>query len=137
MELPKDPSKVESTQSMTTKVSPVEPPKDSGNSSRSTKSKRRVIASPEEEEQIEERPVAEPSSSMVRAEEKAAMEAMMGMDMETEVDDLDPENSEKRVEVKKEPKQRKRRPVKKSRTEDDDKGYKGGFDYLGISVEDD
>lgn len=95
--------------------------------------------------------VKEPTSSMVREADRAAMEAMMGMDMDMDADldlDMDDEVEEsagksgtrgtkgpketktKNVEdkVKKEPQEgagtsRKRRKVKKSKTEMDDKGY--------------
>ena len=135
---PKDASKSKPMESTTSAGPSLKPPRNSGNSSRPIKAKRRVIASSDEEEQTEtEQAVAEPSSSMVRAEEKAAMEAMMGMDIEMEGDDRELEDREKRVKVETEPGARKRRPVKKSRTEEDAKGYMGRFDPLGDSVQDD
>ncbi|RSH90410.1 hypothetical protein EHS25_001015 [Saitozyma podzolica] len=101
--------------------------------------------------------IKEPTSSMVREADRAAMEAMMGMDMDMDADlDLDmvdeaeesadksgsrgtkgsKETKSKDVEdkVKKEPQEgagtsRKRRKVKKSKTEMDDKGYMITRDY--------
>lgn len=91
--------------------------------------------------------IKEPTSSMVREADRAAMEAMMGMDMDMDADldlDMDDEAEEsvsksatkavkgttsKDVGDKvKEPQEgagtsRKRRKVKKSKTEVDDKGY--------------
>lgn len=78
-----------------------------------------------------------PSSSEVREDEQAAMEAMMDMDMDQDftMDDGDAEESQNTVKstepVKVKAKQeqgdrkRKRRIVKKSKMEMDDKGYMG------------
>ena len=111
---------------------------------KTSKSRRKVVKSEDEGDGEEnEQLVNEPSSSMVRSEERAAIEAMMGMDMEVD----EPESSgtaknksrgrksETRskqnmtsgmdVPVKVEPGARKRRKVKKTTTEEDEKGYMG------------
>jgi len=72
-----------------------------------------------------------PSSSQARSEEQAAMEAMMGMDMDQDLgmdDDMDEtQDSTATIPVKKEAveRKRKRRTVKKSKMEMDEKGYMG------------
>ncbi|KAK8865588.1 hypothetical protein IAR55_000732 [Kwoniella newhampshirensis] len=81
---------------------------------------------------------AEPTSSMVRREDQAAMEAMMSMDMDVDMemglsDDETPAstkkgkkgNDESAVKVKREPGEsgRKKRKVKKSETVQNEKGY--------------
>ncbi|OCF56883.1 hypothetical protein L486_05738 [Kwoniella mangroviensis CBS 10435] len=75
----------------------------------------------------------DPTSSMIRADDQRAMEAMMSMDM-----DIDMELSDNEVKVKKEPdtvittesrKVRKKRRVKKSKTVEDKKGRMVTKDY--------
>ena len=112
------------------------------------KSKKRIIAdSEDEEENAPEVALAEPSSSMVRAEDRAAMEAMMGMDVDVDADEPGSSQSRSKESLKvkmkdvKEAKKkttgsgviptvkiegRKRRMVKKSKTQVDEKGYMGG-----------
>ncbi|ORY23928.1 DNA polymerase subunit Cdc27-domain-containing protein [Naematelia encephala] len=91
-------------------------------------------------------PVVEPTSSMNRADDKAAMEAMMGMDDDLDMDLGDKQEQEQEQEpepqasgskiqakahkhVKKEHGVRKKRKVKKSKTEVDEKGYMVTKDY--------
>lgn len=125
-----------------------EQPKDSNIQRKpaSTKSRRRVIESDDEDDEPPSKPTSkpaskptsksssssgkgssknalEPTSSMVRAEDQAAMEAMMAMD----VDDFEDDDLE---DTKPKPKpsgtrKRKRRQVKKSKQELDSKGYMG------------
>lgn len=103
----------------------------------SSRSKRRVIESDEEEEEIESAPVPrkaplQQTSSMVRADDQAAMEAIMTMDVDLDDDDDVREPTPKPAQAKPVSKdggtKRKRRRVKKSRTEKDAKGYMGEFD---------
>lgn len=107
-----------------------EPPK----RTTSQKSRKRIITSEDENENALEPPLVEPTSSARRADDDAAMEAMMGMD----VDDLDvelEETQDSRVDaddppktiVKKEPGIRKKRKVKASETVVNEKGYTGEY----------
>ncbi|CAK9783519.1 hypothetical protein CC85DRAFT_195073 [Cutaneotrichosporon oleaginosum] len=114
----------------------VTPPRQKPSGSRS---KRRVIASDSEEEEPIE--ASEPrkaplqqTSSMVRADDQAAMEAMMAMDVdldeESEVTQSAPTTvAEPDKACRDESKKRKRRRVKKSRTTKDAKGYMVTTDY--------
>lgn len=103
-----------------------------------SRSKRRVIESDSEEEEQIEAPAPrkaplQQTSSMVRADDQAAMEAIMAMDVDLEDDDdISPAP---KIAAQAKPsskngagKKRKRRRVKKSRTEKDAKGYMGEFD---------
>ena len=109
------------------------------------KSHKRVITSDDEEAPADSSTPGttlkatppQPTSSMVRADDKAAMEAMMGMDVDVEIeseaeDEPNASGSSKKadkkgdVEVKKEPGtvgKRKRRMVKKSKIEEGKNGY--------------
>ncbi|KAL1405217.1 hypothetical protein Q8F55_008842 [Vanrija albida] len=115
---------------------------------RTTKNKRRIITSDDEDEPEvssstsksppkpaqSTKPSLEPTSSMVRAEDQAAMEAMMTMDVD-DFDDFEvisaPKPTAASSSVPK-PKgtARKRRQVKKSKVEMDDKGYMVTKDYF-------
>ena len=105
--------------------------------------KRASTANDDDSEKPESPPIAgssetplEPTSSMAREEDTAAMEAMMDMDFDMESED-DEEVSRKAkakkgntataevIKIKTEPGQRKRRKVKKSVTETNEKGYMG------------
>lgn len=113
----------------------------------SQKSKKRVIMSDDEAEDEESpAPVAgssktplAPTSSMTRADDAAAMEAMLDMDFEMSGGEDDEEaapkakqkragqvDTESVIKVKTEPGQRKRRKIKDKVTEMDAKGYMGG-----------
>ncbi|BEI82396.1 hypothetical protein CcaverHIS002_0302640 [Cutaneotrichosporon cavernicola] len=92
-----------------------------------SRSKRRVIASDSEEEDIEVAPAQrkaplQQTSSMVRADDQAAMEAIMAMDV-----DIDEEEEDVSQPMPKSA--RKRRRVKKSKMEKDAKGYMVTKDY--------
>jgi len=98
--------------------------------------KKRRSASPvkvvPKSKQLETPKASGPSSSQTRSEEQAAMEAMMGMDMDQDLDmgddqDETQDSTAAPVAVKKEmvERKRKRRTVKKSKMEMDDKGYMG------------
>ncbi|WVW80497.1 hypothetical protein I302_102481 [Kwoniella bestiolae CBS 10118] len=92
--------------------------------------KKRVIHSDTEEDEPTPPPAAtkkkvEPTSSMIRADDQKAMEAMMSMDM-----DVDMSDEEVDVRFKKEAGTvRKKRRVRKSRTEVDKKGRMVTKDY--------
>ncbi|WWC96586.1 hypothetical protein V866_003454 [Kwoniella sp. B9012] len=104
--------------------------------------KKRVIHSDTEEDEpapppktatVDGSKKVDPTSSMIRADDQRAMEAMMSMDM-----DIDMEMSDNEVKVKKEPgavtgtesrKVRKKRRVKKSKTVEDKKGRMVTKDY--------
>ena len=85
----------------------------------------------------------EPTSSMTRADDKAAMEAMMDMDFDMESEgeeevarkakaDKGGVASAEVIKIKTEPGQRKRRKVKKSVFEQDEKGYMGEVIRLSL-----
>ncbi|KAK4685231.1 DNA polymerase delta subunit 3, partial [Tremellales sp. Uapishka_1] len=97
---------------------PSPPPPKASSSKPPTKTRKNVIHSSDEDEPDSlAKPALEPTSSMVREEDKAAMEAIMGMDIE--MDDM-----EEKVRVKKEPgAKRKRRQVKTRVMTTDAKGY--------------
>ncbi|BEJ13236.1 hypothetical protein CspHIS471_0304100 [Cutaneotrichosporon sp. HIS471] len=107
-----------------------------------SRSKRRVIASDsEEEEEIEVAPAQrkaplQQTSSMVRADDQAAMEAIMAMDVDIDEEEDDVSQPMTKPAVKAKPasseeggKKRKRRRVKKSKMEKDAKGYMVTKDY--------
>lgn len=100
------------------------------------KSKRRIITSDDEDDEengsresstkptskLSAKTSLEPTSSMVRDADQAAMEAMMSMD----VDEEEVETEEKpKVRAESKDKKRKRKQVKKSRVEMDERGYMG------------
>ncbi|WWC60656.1 uncharacterized protein I303_103231 [Kwoniella dejecticola CBS 10117] len=111
--------------------------------------KKRVIHSDTEEDESEPpasskkgqtgpeaRVKVEPTSSMVRADDQRAMEAMMSMDMDMDIADPSDPNPLKDVKVKEEPREeklkggiRKKRRVKKSKTVEDKKGRIVTRDY--------
>lgn len=99
------------------------------------KNKRRVVTSDDEDEDPAPSRRAEgsssqiktalgPTSSMVRADDQAAMEAMMGMDFDFNEDDESGTAALASVKAT-QPGRRKVRRVKKSKMEMDDKGYMG------------
>ncbi|EJT47993.1 hypothetical protein A1Q1_03031 [Trichosporon asahii var. asahii CBS 2479] len=112
----------------------------------SSKSRRRVIESDDEDEEPPSKPVSkssstatkgsaknalEPTSSMVRAEDQAAMEAMMAMDVDFDDDDLEDTKPKPKpsTSAPSGTRKRKRRQVKKSKQEMDAKGYMVTKDY--------
>lgn len=115
-------------------------------SQKSSSNKRRIVVSEDEDDAPSTAPSKastapvfkasssklEPTSSMVRAEDQAAMEAMMGMDV-----DFDEDDTATKPATAKSNKGGKRttRRVKKSKVEMDDKGYMSEFRYPGFAFE--
>ncbi|GMK58211.1 hypothetical protein CspeluHIS016_0502430 [Cutaneotrichosporon spelunceum] len=128
-DLAKGPTKQDAAKPVGKEPTPPKRQKQSG-----SRSKRRTIASDsEEEEEIEAGPISrkpplQQTSSMVRADDQAAMEVIMGMDVDIDEED-EPIVKAKPATREEGERKRKRRRVKKSKTEKDSKGYLVTKDY--------